>query len=132
MATFGVPMAGPDDAANALACARAIQETFATEHLLDGESVEVGIGAHFGEVVMGDLGGEQRMEFGVIGDTVNDASRLEGLTRQLGPVVVSDELFTAAGAADAVQNGFRRVLGQQLRGREEPIDIWVLDSELRR
>jgi adenylate cyclase len=129
MATFGVPIAGPDDAANAIACALSIRKVLATENLLECEPVKVGIGAHFGEVVMGDIGGEHRLEFGVIGDTVNVASRLEGLTRELGPIIVSDELFAAAGGGTANADGFRLVPGRKLRGREEPIDIWVLDGD---
>ena len=129
MATFGVPIVGPDDAANAIACARSIRRALAANNPLESDPVKVGIGAHFGEVVIGDIGDERRVEFGVIGDTVNVASRLEGLTRDLGPVVISDDLFTAAGLTEPEADGFRRVSGQKLRGREEPIDIWVLDSE---
>jgi len=128
MATFGVPVVGPDDAANAIACAKAIQAALATNNPLENEPVKLGIGAHFGEVVMGDIGGERRLEFGVIGDTVNVASRLESLTRALGPIVISDELYAAAGGRTGPADGFRQVPGQKLRGREEPIDIWVLDG----
>ncbi|MBE9556818.1 MAG: adenylate/guanylate cyclase domain-containing protein [Proteobacteria bacterium] len=128
MATFGVPTIGPEDAANAVACARSIREALAANNPLEGDPVKVGIGAHFGEVVIGDIGDERRVEFGVIGDTVNVASRLEGLTRDLGPIVVSDELFTAAGLTGPDVDGFRRLSEQKLRGRKEPIDIWVLDN----
>ena len=129
MATFGVPTVGPEDAANAIACARSIRRALAANNPLESDPVKIGIGAHFGEVVIGDIGDERRVEFGVIGDTVNVASRLEGLTRDLGPIVVSDELFAAAGGGAAHADGFRLVPGQKLRGREEPIDIWVLDSD---
>lgn len=129
MATFGVPIVGPEDAANAVACARSIREALVANNPLESNPVQVGIGVHFGEVVIGDIGDERRLEFGVIGDTVNVASRLEGLTRDLGPIVVSDELFTAAGESAAIADGFRRIPGQKLRGREEPIDIWVLDRD---
>ncbi len=130
MATFGVPTVGPDDAANAIACARSIRTALAANNPLESDPVKVGIGAHYGEVVIGDIGDERRLEFGVIGDTVNVASRLEQLTRKLGPVVVSEDLLTAAGLAEAGSgaDGFRRIPGQRLRGRKEPIDIWVLDD----
>lgn len=129
MATFGVPVVGPDDAANAIACAKAIQGALATNNPLENEPVKLGIGAHFGEVVMGNIGGERRLEFGVIGDTVNVASRLESLTRTLGPIVISDELYAAAGGSNDQVDGFRQVPDQKLRGREEPINIWVLDGD---
>jgi adenylate cyclase len=128
MATFGVPIVGPEDAANAIACARSIRDALAANNPLESDPIKVGIGAHFGEVVIGDIGDERRVEFGVIGDTVNVASRLEGLTRVLGPVIISEELFTAAGLTGPDANGFRRVPAQKLRGREEAIDIWVLDD----
>ena len=101
----------------------------AANNPLESHPVKVGIGAHFGEVVIGNIGGEQRLVGGVIGDTVNVASWLEGLTRELGPVVVSDDLFAAAGGSTTNADGFRQVPGQLLRGREEPIDIWVLDGD---
>lgn len=128
MVTFGVPIAKPEDAANAIACAKAIHEALAENNPLDSDPVRVGIGAHYGEVVVGDIGDERRLEFGVIGDTVNVASRLEHLTRELAPVVISDDLFRAAGLTEDKANGFIRVPAQKLRGRTGPIDIWVLNS----
>jgi adenylate cyclase len=128
MATFGVPIVGPEDAANAIACARSIRDALAANNPLESDPVKIGIGAHYGEVVTGDIGDERRVEFGVIGDTVNVASRLEGLTRDLGPVIISEDLFAAAGLSGSDAEGFRRVSGQKLRGREEVIDIWVLDN----
>jgi adenylate cyclase len=129
MATFGVPTAGPNDAANTIACIRSIRDALAANNPLESKPVRVGIGAHYGEVVIGDIGDERRLEFGVIGDTVNVASRLEQLTRTLGPVVISDELFTAAGLGGSDAHGFRRITEPKLRGREGPIDIWVLEDD---
>jgi adenylate cyclase len=95
MATFGTPEPGPDDAARALACARdmlATLDAWNRERAAAGEPpLAVGIGLHLGPVTTGDIGGAARFEFAVIGDTVNVASRLERLTRELGtPLVVSD------------------------------------------
>ncbi len=87
MATFGTPHPGPHDAANALACARAMLaalDGWNGERASRGEPpLHVGIGLHFGPVVLGDIGDERRVEFAVLGDTVNTASRLEALTRSL-------------------------------------------------
>lgn len=128
MATFGVPVASSDDAANAIACARSIRQALAEDNPLESDPVKVGIGAHYGEVVIGNIGDERRVEFGVIGDTVNVASRLEHLTRELGPVIISDDLFRAAGLTEERAEGFRRLPDQRLRGRAESIDIWILAS----
>ena len=81
---------------------------------------------------MGDIGGENRLEFATIGDTVNVASRLEALTRELGiEFVVSDDLVRAmhsvvgAAEADALMEGFGGGEAQQLRGRSAPVQIYV-------
>jgi len=131
MATFGVPLTGENDAANAVACARSIQAALARDNPLPADPLHVGIGVHYGEVVMGNLGGARRLEYGVIGDTVNVASRLEALTREIGAgIVLSDDLVQTAldspGADPSALQGFEKVLTQPLHGRHEPIDIWVL------
>lgn len=131
MATFGTPRAGPRDAANALACAVAIQQTVADWNLeLAAEgapSLKVGVGVHFGPVVTGDIGGDQRLEFAVIGDTVNVAARLEELTRERGAdIVISQELADAARAqgAGGLLAGFAPGSALALRGRSAPIVPW--------
>ena len=87
MATFGTPDPGPQDAANALQCAMdmiASLEDWNAERIGEGKApVRVGIGLHYGAVIAGDIGNERRLEYSVIGDTVNIASRLEHLTRNL-------------------------------------------------
>lgn len=131
MATFGVPLTGERDAANAVACARSIQAALASDNPLPADPLQVGIGVHYGEVVMGNLGGARRLEYGVIGDTVNVASRLETLTREIGAgIVLSDDLVRAAldspDADPSMLNGFEKIRAQVLHGRHEPIDIWVV------
>ncbi len=101
MAVFGIPHAGADDAENALTCAYdllATLERWNRERRAQGlEPVAVGIGLHYGPVLAGALGDENRMEYTVIGDTVNVAERLEKLTRDFDTaVVVSEDLLRAA------------------------------------
>lgn len=58
--------------------------------------VRVGIGLHYGKVIAGDIGNDRRLEYSVIGDTVNIASRLEQLTRKLDTaLVVSNDLINS-------------------------------------
>jgi hypothetical protein len=100
MATFGTPRVGPRDASDALACAhammRAISEWNVERSAAGAAPIEVGIGLHYGSAVMGNIGEERRLEYAVVGDTVNIASRLEALTREFGtPLVMSDDAVNA-------------------------------------
>ena len=132
MATFGTPLGGPDDGSRALACARAMVASVAEwnrERWAEGFSpIQIGIGLHYGPAVLGDIGGERRLEFTVVGDTVNVASRLEGLTRTLGvDVAISDELADRVeeeGREDLL-DGFAKGQPQQLKNREAPLVVWI-------
>jgi adenylate cyclase len=80
---------------------------------------------------MGDMGGPSRLEFAVIGDTVNVASRLERLTRELHALaVISDALVTAVRRETPEANdllaGFVSRPGQPIRGHGQSQDVWVL------
>ena len=111
MATFGTPRAGAHDASNALRAARAMCEAMTTwnrTRTARGEApVAIGVGVHYGAVVLGDIGGESRLEFAVLGDTVNVASRLERATREIGATIVASDAVVAAARA----RGRRRRVG---------------------
>ncbi len=86
MATFGGLADEPSASAKALACAFELQaeiERWCRKRALRGAfPVRVAVGLHYGPVVVGNVGSGQRLEFTVIGDAVNVASRLERLTRE--------------------------------------------------
>jgi adenylate cyclase len=134
-AVFGLPEASPEDAANALLCADrmlAALEEWNAERAQKGEpALRIGIGLHYGPAVVGDVGSEQGLSFTVIGDTVNTASRLQGLTRSLDtPLVIGDPLVQAAkngpsAKMDALFAGLEDRGEQTLRGRSEPVRIWI-------
>ena len=93
--------------------------------------VKVGVGLHYGVAVVGDIGDERRLEFAVIGDTVNVASRVEHLTRNLKvPLTVSEDLIEAVRREDAdgaaLIEKFTDAGSQTIRGRRRKIGIWVL------
>ncbi len=134
MATFGTPVATPLDASNALGCARAmvgVIDDWNQERLRAGEhDIHVGIGVHFGSVVLGDIGAN-RLEFAVIGDAVNVSAKLEAMTRDFNArIVVSDALQEQAlrenPNSGSLMDGFQKRTGQTVRGVENPMDIWVL------
>jgi adenylate cyclase len=134
-AVFGLPEPGPEDAANALRCAELMIAALAdwnSERSREGlPLLGIGIGLNYGPAVVGDVGSEHSLSFTVIGDTVNTASRLQGLTRSLKtPLVVGGPLVSAVAAAPA--NGGAALLGalqdqgeQLLRGRSGPVRIWI-------
>lgn len=134
MATFGTPEAGPEDAVNALKAARQIVsdvDSFSRECLERGDpEFRVSVGVHFGPAILGDIGPARRLEFAVLGDTVNVASRLENATRQLNcRIVTSNDLIERIdGSRDdspALLDGFQLVREVPLRGRTVPIDVWT-------
>ncbi len=131
MATFGTPRPGPRDACNALACARLMAaKTVAwnAERRAEGlQPLHVGIGLHHGEVVLGDIGGERRLEFAVLGDTVNVARRIEEMTRSLDIAILASDAVIEAVRREGAAEGLADLqdLGQHvLRGREGLIRLW--------
>ncbi len=135
MATFGTPRPTPRDGTNALRAALGMIdaiERWNAERTATGQAaVRMGVGVHYGPVIIGDIGDERRLEYAVIGDAVNVASRVEHLTRDLGsPLLVSQELAEAVKAENAggsqllarfVDAGVRRI-----RGRGNDVRLWML------
>jgi len=135
-AVFGMPTPSDRDAENALRCAeqmlKALDQWNDERQKLQEPPLRIGIGLNYGSVVVGDVGSAHSMSFTVIGDTVNTASRLQALTRDLAtPLVVGDPLVRAVGAETGA-DGVRQLSRLQdkgehvLRGRSELVRIWTL------
>lgn len=128
LAVFGAPEPLTDHAQRAIAAAIEIDALVAKLRQRTGAmDINVGVGVHSGEVVVGCLGSGLRMEFTVLGDTVNTASRLEALTKELGhSVLISDETCVAANSnASLVEAG-----ALKMRGRSVATKLWTLETPL--
>ncbi len=133
MATFGTPDIGPRDSVNAVLCAKSIVIDFKAwnerRHTRDKAPVQIAVGVHFGPVVVGNIGTDRRLEFAVLGDTVNVASRLEALTRELGVAAVISSTVAEAvrreapDEADEILAGFVYRGPMTLRGRDHPVEV---------
>jgi len=130
LATFGALEPLADHADRAVRAAAAMQRALGIlngERRLAGEApIRIGVGVHSGPVVAGCLGSSGRLEFTVLGDTVNTASRLEALTKERGvTLLVSAETLRQCQA----DHGLQPLDAAQLRGRREPLAVWGGPSE---
>lgn len=125
MAFFGAPKKRPDDAVQAVYAALEIQEAllkFNAELIADGKNpFKTGIGLNYGYVTIGNMGSEKKMDYTIIGDPVNLASRLEGLTKQYHQdVIFSESIYRK------VQDKFpcRMLDVVQVKGKTEDVKIY--------
>lgn len=131
MAVFEHPAGRGSDPEAALEAALAMLEEcdrFNTKRRLEGEFVLINsIGLHRGAVVAGNIGSPERMEYTCIGDAVNVAARLEKCTRELDTRLAVSEEFRSRLPHSA--HLFRSGREVQLKGREQPVQICVLDQK---
>ena len=123
MAVFGAPLAHPDHSARAIRTALAMQEGIVglnERRARDGkEPIAVGIGVSAGEAVAGTVGTEDRMEYTVIGDSVNLAARLESNAKP-GQILISHRTYERV--RDLVD---ARPLGRiRVKGKEEEVEVY--------
>jgi len=123
MALWGAPLDDRDHARRAVACALDMADTLAQfrAELGEGADFDVGIGVHSGPAVVGLIGSEKRREYTAIGDTVNLASRIEGLTKDAKRriLVSRDTMEQCADAFDFVSCGTFPV-----KGRAQPVELF--------
>jgi adenylate cyclase len=125
MAVFGAPLSTGDDEERAVRAAIAMQEAVERLRLQWADSgrqgFKIGIGISTGDVVVGNIGSERRLEYAAIGDHVNLASRLEALNKEYGTGVLVSE-HTYQYVEHLVEA--RWVDKLAVRGREEEVNIY--------
>jgi class 3 adenylate cyclase len=120
LALFGAPASTSGDAQNALSAALEMQKAILAinrdyaQEILD-EPVHIGISVFTGEVVVGNIGFEMKMDYTVIGDTVNNVFRLQGLTKQLpDSILIADSTARAAQSSLDVVDMEKTIAGMKV------------------
>jgi adenylate cyclase len=129
MALFGAPLANADDADRAMKTAlemcEALDELNAQQQVRGHPAIKVGIGINTDVVIAGNMGSQTRLNYTVIGDGVNLASRLEGLTKT--PEYATRIIISSTTLAKAKGRYQTRLLGQvAVKGKQKPTEIYAL------
>ena len=129
MAFWGAPDSQPDHADRAVrsvcAMARAIQQDNAARRDQGLTPVRMRLGLHCGPVVVGNIGAPERMNYTVVGDTVNTAQRMEGLGKEVAPdaeiVILASEALVSAMTLDVAHE---QAGAFTVKGRVEPVRVY--------
>jgi adenylate cyclase len=130
MALFGAPVAHPDDPERAVRAALRMVGQLgglnARLHTRQVPPLRIGVGIHTGEVVAGRIGPDERVEYGVVGDAVNLASRIEGLTKEVQATILVSKV-----TADRLGAQFRRGRAAILpvKGKAQPVEVVEIIDE---
>ncbi len=129
MAVWGSPKSSPKDELMALQCCLRIRKrlvSFNAERIKKGEKpILIGMGLHAGEAISGTIGSDDRMEFTVIGDTVNLASRIEASTKSFGTdLLVSESLRKKCAKAFL----FEAAGSVAVKGKKDPLTLYRVNG----
>lgn len=87
------------------------------------EPLQLGIGLHLGDVILGEMGYRNATKLTAIGDTVNTASRLEVLNKKAGSQLIFSKEIAERGGIDTAPLTSRTIL---IRGKEKPLDVYIV------
>lgn len=125
MSIFGAPVLHEDDPIQAVLTGLSMLEalkSFNKKQTISGNPpFKIGVGINTGEVVIGNIGSQQKLEYTCIGDTVNLASRLEGLTKLYGTEIIISE-YTYKEANDQIMA--RELDSVKVKGKDKPVKIY--------
>jgi adenylate cyclase len=134
VAFWGAPIARPDDAQNATAALAAMADagdrfSLRMARELGGSLPPIGrtrVGLHYGEAVVGNFGGEGRIQYTALGDSMNTASRLEAANKAM----KTRALISAEALADANSDLYVPMGRIRLRGRAQPVEVFEPRGDL--
>ena len=130
MAEFGTPVSYDDNCRRAVMAAYEMRDALPTVEMGDlvmpeGMIFNIGIGIHYGDVIVGSIGSKDKTDYSVIGDNVNLASRLEGLTKTYGTqILVSESVRADAGEESFC---FRHLDDVRVKGKKNAVPIYAVD-----
>ncbi len=131
LATFGTPEAGESDLSRAVECGLSMKKALAelnAQRVTAGlEPVGQGIGIHYGEAIVGNIGSSERLEYTVIGDTVNQASRIESACKTLGVDFLVSQTVKD-GLVDLYP--FKAMGEVEVKGKLAPLSLFTFESAL--
>ncbi len=126
MAFWNAPLSVPDHEVHALRAAIGMQEALLRFNSEQGTSLKMGIGIHVGDAIVGNIGGEERMSYTALGDSVNTASRLEGVTKKYGAeIIISGEMKDKVG--DSIKDlswRIRKLDEVRLKGKQKSTTLF--------
>ena len=95
----------------------------------EGMKFNIGIGIHYGDVIVGSIGSKDKTDYSVIGDNVNLASRLEGLTKTYGTQILVSESVRDDVIASSGENAFcfRHLDDVRVKGKKNAVPIYAVD-----
>ena len=133
MALFGAPVSYEDNARRAVAAAYEMREALSSVPLddlvlPDGMNFNIGIGIHYGDVIVGSIGSDDKTDYSVIGDSVNLASRLEGLTKTYGTMVLVSEAVKDDIKDNTDGFVFRYLDDVKVKGKANAVGIYAVDK----
>ena len=134
MAEFGTPVSYEDNARRAVAAAYEMRQALPDVEigdliLPDGMKFDIGIGIHYGDVIVGSIGSKDKTDYSVIGDNVNLASRLEGLTKTYGTQILVSESVRENTLQTSRENTFcfRHLDDVRVKGKKKAVPIYAVD-----
>jgi adenylate cyclase len=122
MAFWNAPLSVRNHEHHAVKAALRMRDELVAFNENHGTNLAAGIGLHAGQAVVGNVGGQDRVNYTILGDTVNLASRLEGLTKKYGITILTTESVKNKVEDDALE--WRRLDSITVVGKSIPVDIY--------